>query len=295
MTRRLLTVVNVHSRRGKEAAPFLEALEQAGLELVRRECPTRDSMVATIGELKGSVDGVVIAGGDGTISGAGIALYHSGLPLGILPLGTANDLARTLGIPDDPVQAAAIVAAGHTRQVDLGTVNGRPFFNVASVGVTVEITRRLSKDAKRRLGALAYPWTALKVVMSYRRFSAIIRCGSSVHRVKTLQVAVGNGRFYGGGMVVSADAAIDDNMLNVYSLEPESTWSLPFMARAFRAGEHDAIPYVRTDRSPVVEVVTRLPMPISADGEITTVTPARFGIIPRAVTVMVPAPEGTAP
>ena len=286
--RTALLVVNSQSRRGKDADSYAEALEAGGMSLIRKDCPSRDRLDDLIMSMRNEVDCVVLAGGDGTMSGAAISLRDSRLPLGIIPLGTGNDLCRTLGLPLDPEGVAAVILGGKTRRIDVGSVNGRPFFNVASVGLTVEITERLSHATKKRLGRLAYPWTALKVALNSQRFSAIIRCGGTIHRVRTLQITIGNGRFYGGGMVVHEDAAIDDHMLDVYSLEPNSRWSLLFMAKQFSNGEHGPLEDVRTDRSPVVEVVTRTPRAISADGEIVTVTPARFSILPDAVTVYTP-------
>ena len=286
--RTALLIVNANSRRGKEADAYIQALEAGGLTLIRKECPRRERMGELITAMRHDVDCVVLAGGDGTMSSAAVALRDTGLPLGILPLGTGNDLARTLGLPNDPAAIAQVILTGNTRKIDLGSVNGRLYFNVASIGLTTQITERLSHTTKKRFGRLAYPFTALRVALNCQRFSAIIRCGASIHRVRTLQITVGNGRFYGGGLVVSADAAIDDRMLDVYSLEPRNKWALLFMARTFSAGEHQDLDDVRTDRSPVVEVVTKLSHSVSADGEIVTVTPARFSVLPEAVTVYVP-------
>lgn len=286
--RRALVVVNSNSRNGDEAKAALAVLEAGGMTLVHRECDSRDRLRGVIRAARHEVDCVVLGGGDGTLNAGAQALRDTGLPLGILPLGTANDLARTLSIPTAPEEAAAVILAGHTRRIDLGSVNGRPFFNVASVGLTVEITRRLDRAAKRRLGQLAYPWTALRVLIGHQRFSVVIRCGNDVLRVRTMQVTVGNGRYYGGGMVVNEDAAIDDHKLTMYSLEPKNRWSLLWMARAFRAGEHGKLQDVRTGRADVVELVTRIPRQVSADGEIVTVTPARFSVLPGAVSVFAP-------
>ena len=293
--RRALVVVNSNSRSGASPGEFIAALEAGGMTLLRRECEDRNKLADLIRTTRKDVDCVVLGGGDGTLNGAALALRDTGLPLGILPLGTGNDLARTLDIPTTAAEAAAIILAGQTRRIDLGSVNGRPFFNVASVGLTVDVTRKLDRAVKQRLGRLAYAWTAIRVLLGHKRFSAIIRCGSTIHRVRTMQVTVGNGRFYGGGMVVAADAAIDDHVLHVYSLEPDSRLSLLWMARAFRDGEHEGLPEIRTDRAIVVEVVTRLPKHVSADGEIVTVTPARFSIMPGAVTVYAPEPAPSEP
>jgi len=106
--------------------------------------------------------------------------------------------------------------------------------------------------------------------------------------VRTLQIAVGNGRFYGGGNAVEKDAAIDDQNLDLYSLEFERAWKLALMARSFRYGEHGAWSEVRAIRAEEFEVRTRRPRPVNADGEIVTQTPAHFSIRPRAVRVFAP-------
>ena len=102
---------------------------------------------------------------------------------------------------------------------------------------------------------------------------------------------MGNGRFYGGGMVVEQDARIDDATLDVYSLEPRARWRLLLMARAFRAGEHEQSDEMRNYRARRIELHTRRRRHVSADGEIITVTPARFSILPGAVRVFTRAPE----
>ena len=284
-----LLVANTHSRRGREVGPFAAALQDAGISLLQVPCRSREDLAPLIRTMRDRVGQVILGGGDGTLNAAAPALRDTGLPLGILPLGTANDLARTLGIPVDPEQAAAVIVAGHTAKLDLGSVNGHPFFNVASIGLSVDITRRLTKVLKKRWGRLAYPIAAAAVLLSARPFSATLRYGGAETRVRTMQVAVGNGRFYGGGMVVATDARIDDQQLDLYSLEPRNRFRLLAMARQFRAGAHDELDEIRTVRCQSVEVRTRRSRHVSADGEIVTTTPARFTVLPGAVTVFVPA------
>ena len=286
--RRALLIINTNSRGGQQADAYVAALAAGGLQLIRRECAKREELSGLIRSMRREVDCVVLGGGDGTLSAAATGLRETRLPLGILPMGTANDLARTLGVPAEPEQAAAIIIAGKTRMIDVGSVNGHPFFNVASVGLTVDITKRLTRATKRRLGRLAYPWTAMRVVLGHGRFSAIIHCGAETVRVRTMQVTVGNGRFYGGGLVVHENAAIDDRQLDMYSLEPPSRWRLLTMARAFTSGEHEGIDGVRTGRGAVIEVLTKRAQAVSADGEIVTNTPARFSVLPAAITVYAP-------
>ena len=288
--RRALLIVNGKSRSGALVLENAKAeLRAHGIEPIHRESPDRDAMSPLIVAHAGQVDRVVIAGGDGTLNAAARGIIDTGLPLGILPAGTANDLARTLGIPEDCGEAARIVAEGHTRRIDMGLVNENPFFNVASIGLSAELARRLSREVKKRYGRLGYALTALGVLAQAKPFRAFIaEPGARPTRVKTLQIAVGNGRYYGGGMAVEKDADIDDGHLDLYSLEFQRAWKLALMARSFRYGEHGAWEEVRATRGTAFEIRTRKPRSINADGEIVGQTPARFAIMPKALTVFVP-------
>jgi diacylglycerol kinase (ATP) len=289
MTRRALLIVNNKSRSGEtQCKTAIERLRAHDIEPVHVECKRREDMSPLIVRHKGQVDCVVVGGGDGTINAAALGVIEADLPLGILPLGTANDLARTLEIPSDLDGAADIIAAGKTRRIDLGLVNGEPFFNVASLGLSAELAQKLTRDIKRRYGRLGYALVALKVLLQARPFRAIITSETETVRVRTLQIAVGNGVFYGGGNAVEQDAAIDDQHLDLYSLELERAWKLALMARSFRYGRHGAWSEVRAIRAKEFDIRTRRPRPINADGEIVTRTPAHFTIKPCAVTVFAP-------
>jgi diacylglycerol kinase (ATP) len=291
MPRRALLIVNAQSRNGAaQLRGARERLEAHGIEPVHRDCGSRDELSPLIVEFGGEVDLVVVGGGDGTLNAAALGVIERGLPLGILPMGTANDLARTLGVPTDLDEAARIIAEGHTRRIDLGLVNDEPFFNVASIGLSAELAQELTREMKRRWGRLGYGIAALKVLARAEPFRATIASTEGAVRVRTLQIAVGNGRYYGGGNAVQKDASIDDQHLDLYSLEVSRAWKLALMARSFRHGEHGAWEEVRAIRATEFTVHTRRPRPVNCDGEIVTRTPARFRIRPAAVTVFVPAP-----
>ncbi|WP_084798455.1 lipid kinase [Pleomorphomonas koreensis] len=290
MDRRALILANPHSRSagaGVDAA--IEELRGGGIDVLRPDWHEGEDLAETIRRHGDAVDRVVVVGGDGSLNAAAPGLIDTGLPLGILPGGTANDLARTLGLPVDMAEAARVIAAGRTRVIDVGEVNGKPFFNVASLGMSASLADRLSRETKRRWGRLAYALTATEVLIGARPFSAVIRAdGGEEIAVRTLQIAVGNGRHYGGGMVVAETAEIDDSRLDLYSLEFEDVWKLPLMALAFWEGRHGLMDEVRTLSGEGFEIRTRRPMPVNADGEIVTTTPAVFRVRPGAVTVFVP-------
>ncbi len=280
-----LLIANDKSRRGAEIAPFIAALEQGGMSIRREGCTKAGDIARLIRTLKDEVSCVLLGGGDGTMHAAASQLHETGLPLGILPLGTANDLARSLGIEATADAAAAVVLGGKTRAIDLGTVNGIPFFNVASLGLSVGVTKRLTGLMKRRFGIFAYPLAAAVTIVRRGRFRASLRADGEEVVTTTLQIAIGNGRYYGGGTVVDEHAQIDDGLLHVYSLEPRARWRLLFMARAFRAGQHSQLREVRTMTCRTLTISTSRPRDITADGEMVSRTPAHFGILPGAVRV----------
>jgi YegS/Rv2252/BmrU family lipid kinase len=290
MTLTALLVVNTKSRSGERlCATLRDQLAERGVTPLHAQCETREALPQAILDNKDRIDCVVIAGGDGTLNAAAPGLLQSGLPLGIVPAGTANDLARTLGIPDDPVSALDIIAQGEERRIDIGRVNDQLFFNVASIGLSVELAHAMSPATKRRFGRLSYSLAALRVMTRARPFSALIYSEGDVARVKTFQVAVGNGRYYGGGNAVEKSAEIDDGRLDLYSLEVNTVWKLAWMARSFRAGEHGAFEEVRAVRGRNFEIHTRRPRKVNADGEILTATPARFSLLPKAIRVFAPS------
>ncbi len=286
--RSALLLANANSRNGGAMDDARRALEQAGLSVTAIRTESRNELTPLIAEHGGAVDCIVAAGGDGTMNGVADGVIQTGLPLGVLPMGTANDLARTLGIPTDLDKAAAVIAAGRLQRIDVGEVNEHAFFNVASIGLSAELAASLTPERKRRFGRLAYALTAINVLARARPFSATIVNKGGETRVKTLQIAVGNGRYYGGGMAVEEGAAINDGALDLYSLELKSVWKLALMLRSFRSGSHGLWKEVRTERCTAFEIRTRKPRPVNTDGDLITFTPARFIVKPGAIGVYVP-------
>lgn len=294
--KRVLLLHNANARKGSGALePVCSRLEAGGFAVTVEPFENLPEIARDITRLHERSDAVVVCGGDGSISSAAPAVMESGLPLGIIPAGTANDLARTLSIPLDLGAAADLIVAGHTKRVDVGMVNGHAFFNVASIGLSSELAQKLDPETKKRFGRLGYAVAALRVLSSARRFSARIFEKGHGTRVKSYQIAVGNGRLYGGGNVVEETAAIDDGRLDLYSLEMPNLWKSVLMARAFRTGTLGAWKEVRTARCVEFDIETGHPMPVNTDGEIVTATPAHFRVLPAAVTVFAPPDASTKP
>lgn len=289
MTKRALLLINRHARRGQDSlTQVTQRLQTLGFELIEASTEHPQVLPETIRRYQEQVELVIVGGGDGTLNAAVQGMVGTNLPLGILPLGTANDLGRTLGIPVDLSEACQVIATGKAQPIDLGLVNGRYFFNVASLGLSVQITQKLTKEMKRRWGVLAYAVTAIQALSHSRPFSAEIWVGDTRTKVRTVQIAIGNGRYYGGGMTVAMDATIDDQRLDLYSLEIQHWWQMLSLLPTMRQGTHIKSPNVRAMQGQEIRIATRRPYPINTDGEITTQTPAHFRVVPHALLVLVP-------
>ena len=287
--RRALLVDNPKARRGPDGVVEAEeALGDAGLAVTVDPITSSRKIAAAIERSAGAVDLIVIGGGDGTISAALPALLEAGRPLGILPLGTANNTARTLGIPTDLPEAAAIIARGVTRRIDVGRVNGACFLTTASLGLSVRITDELSDASKRRWGPFAYALAAARTLARARPFAAEIAFEGGTRRVRAIQIVVGNGRHYGAGLTVAEGASLDDARLDCYAIESVPWWRLLALLPALRSGRQGSKEPVKTIRSPRIEITTPVPHRIDADGEIVGTTPATFTVLPGALEVRVP-------
>jgi YegS/Rv2252/BmrU family lipid kinase len=293
--KRAALVVNTGSRTGTDA------YKAARDRLTDLGVPLTDTFPVTDGArlpetvhaaVEDGCDLVVLGGGDGTISASVDQLVGRQVVLGVLPLGTANDFARTLQIPFDVDQACDTIAHGKVVDVDLGLAGDNYFVNVASAGLSVGVTRALSARLKSRLGPLAYPVATLRAYRQHEPFTARLEFpdgdNEPVEVDDLLQVAVGNGRHYGGGNVVAPDAGIDDHTLDVYAIRRGRMRDHVHNARMFKTGtfvEHDNVVHRTTRR---LMLRTEPGQQINVDGEVVATTPEEFTIARNALDVLVP-------
>ncbi|GLS32256.1 lipid kinase, YegS/Rv2252/BmrU family [Mesorhizobium albiziae] len=285
-----LLVVNPRARRGTGSiAAARDVLEKAGIRVTEEKPAAGENIADVIRRNAEGHDFVMVGGGDGTLNAAAPALVETGLPLGVIPLGTANDFARTVGISAEPAKAAETIAAGKLQGIDLGEVNGHLFFNVASIGFSAELAQDLTEHAKKRWGTLGYAIVAARILMRSRLFTAFVDHDGTTEKIRTMQVSVGNGRHYGGGMTVEETATADDGRLDFYSLEVDHWWRLLALLPSLRKGTHGRWDDVRAFQTTEVTIRTSKPRPVNTDGELSTYTPAHFRIRPKAIKVFVPA------
>ena len=287
--RRALLLVNRHARRGAISADIARRLlQQSGFSLVEPAREDGRSYSELIIAYQHQVDVVIVGGGDGTLNAAAQGLMQCKLPLGILPLGTANDFARTLNIAPNLQDAVGVIANGNTRSIDLGEVNGHLFLNVSSVGFSASLAQNLTFAAKKKWGTAGYPLAALRLLRQSRPFSATLQHAGGEEKIKTVQFSVGNGRFYGGGMTVEKDAAPDDGRLDAYSLEVKHWWQILALFPSLRRGTQGRWGSVRTLSGTAFTLNTRREHDINADGEIIGTTPAHYRLIAGALDVFAP-------
>jgi diacylglycerol kinase (ATP) len=252
--------------------------------------PAKPVDAAIAREVVAGAERVVVAGGDGSIGPAASAAAVAGVPLAVVPTGTANDFARALGLPFDLEDATALAAdaAAAVRPLDLAQAGERPFVNAASAGLA-PIAAREAKPYKKVLGPLAYAVGALKAGVT----AAPLRCtvvvdGQERFAGQAWQLVVANtGHFGGGSSTGAADAG--DGALDVAVVEAGSRIALVRRAWGMRAGRlvrQDGVVHAR-GREVVVDAGDA---PFNVDGEVCRCgSPARFGVRPSAVWVVVPS------
>jgi diacylglycerol kinase (ATP) len=236
-------------------------------------------------------DPIILGGGDGSVSSTVDYLAHN-VTMGLLPLGTANDFARTLEIPSGLEEACETIAYGKVVDIDLGLAGDNFYVNVASVGLGVEVTRSLSPQLKKSIGPLAYPVAAITAFFKHEPFVARLAFPDGDHKPaeydRLLQVAVGNGRFYGGGMIVAPGSGIDDRALDVYAISLGRRRDLVGVARYLRSGDFVKSESVDHFRTRHVVLETEPELSINVDGELVAQTPEEFSVAPNALHVIVP-------
>jgi diacylglycerol kinase (ATP) len=291
---RVLVVVNPKASRADEALTALRDWFAARAPSTMIATHSEADLRQAIAEQGQEADRIVIGGGDGTISRALPHLLALDKPLAVLPLGTANDFANTLGVPPDVMEAARIAIEGRPHRIDVGFVNGEPYLNVASVGVAATAARAQSTELKHRWRILAYPISLWHAVRRSKPFVVTLNVdGQPAWTGPVYQVSVGNGRFHGGGLTVADHATIDDGKLDLYLVPPGPFWQLVACVTHLKFG-FSAPALLQRNCATQVSITTSKPRAVNADGEIKTHTPAEFSLRRRGLTVIVPTelPQG---
>lgn len=237
------------------------------------------------------VDLVIAAGGDGTVSAVADALAGSGTPMGILPMGTANVLARELEIPLDVDEAARLLVGDHRlATIDAMKVGGRHYLTQVGVGLDALMIRDTPTAQKKRFGKLAYLWTAAKHLIGLRRRRFTLEVDGEAIRTHASEVVVANvGTLGQPPFRWGPGISVDDGALDVCVSKARTILHYLGLFWHVVTGRHRADPnvrYYKARRS--VSIATSRPMPVQADGEVIGETPVRIELVAGAVQVIAP-------
>ena len=308
---RTVVIVNPKSQGGKLGKRWTEVGEILG-----RAFPFDEVMTQGVGDatrlareaLKGGAERIVAIGGDGTVNEVVNGFFDNGAPIapnatfGLIPYGTGGDFRRTVGLPKEIADAAAVIAAGERRKIDVGKLgfvatDGAPatrmFANIASFGVSGVVDRLVNESGKKLGGKLSFMFASVRATWSYKNQRVqLVFDGRDRVDLSINTVAVANGKYFGGGMKVAPDAELDDATFDVVSIGDLGMGEVLSMSRKIYKGEHLAMDKVSVRRAKVVEAEGIEPgavIELDVDGENPGRLPARFEIVPAALWVAVPA------
>jgi diacylglycerol kinase (ATP) len=263
----------------------LMARAKLGTELVET-ASAADARAEAGDAVSRGYDLVVAAGGDGTVHVVADRLLGSETALGILPLGSVMNVARSLGIPREPEAAADVIATGDVATVDVGEAGGRPFYEAGSVGMNAAMFREAQRIDDGDWSSVARTmWAALR----YRPARMSIDLEDQRIRTRALMVTVSNGPYTGAGMTVAPGARLDDGRFDVRVFRRFSKPRLLRHLVSIAFGRYRYAPEVDTYRSRFVRIESASPLPARADSRDLGMTPVEFVTRPAALRVVVPS------
>ena len=294
-SRHVVAIVNPATRRNAQRIVVeLRRQAPAGVELDIRLTPAARSATAIAREALPGADLVVAVGGDGTVSEVATALRGTGVPLGIVPAGSTNIVARDLGIPPHlPAAVSTLFGPHHRIPLDVGLCGEHAFLHMAGAGIDSRLFEATNSSLKRRIGWLAYlPPAAHELLGSAARFE--VATDDDVHEVTSPLVLVAN-----GGSIITPRLTLypgfrkDDGYLDVLIFTASSPAQI-FRTLGRLATRHlDLSPFVLHRRARRVVLSATPGLPIQLDGDVVTRTPATFTVDPAAIEVVVPSHSST--
>jgi diacylglycerol kinase (ATP) len=240
---------------------------------------------------------IVAAGGDGTLNEVinGVGENLGDARVGLIPLGTGNDFARTIGVPTDLEAAIDLIATGETRAIDLVRVTSdevRYFVNVSAGGFSGLVDEKLTPKMKKTWGPLAYLRGAAAALSELRAYRTTLALDNSEALTLDLyNMVVANGRYIAGGRMIAPEALIDDGLLDVVLIRERPAPELALLAAQVAIGTHLSSDTIVFRRAAKVTVNSKPRMCFNVDGELVSSEPARFEILPRALRFIAPKPQ----
>ncbi|MGZ8312042.1 MAG: diacylglycerol/lipid kinase family protein [Allosphingosinicella sp.] len=295
--RQAVLVVNAQSRRGRELfREAVEKLREAGVELLSAHAIRQpDRLIPTMKEaVRSGAPMVIVGGGDGSLSCTVDEVVDNDCVFALLPLGTANSFARTLGIPLDLDGAIRTIATGRRRRIDLGMIDGDYFANCAAMGLSPMIGEGIPHNLKRWLGRVGYLLWAIYCLARFRPFRLTIDDDSGERRTLwATEVRIANGTFHGGvELIEQADVGSGQIVVQVVTGRSSLRLIWDWVAKYWKLPARHAVAEEFHGRE--LRIDTRPRQRISIDGEVLAKTPVVASVARRAIEVVVPADPGPA-
>ncbi len=283
-------LINTRSRSGGSSVAKLivSSLEAEGIKVVEvhklNHKTSFDEVLNTI--VRHNPKLLIVASGDGTVSSVVDKLAGKAIEIGLIPLGTTNNLARSLNIPFDIPGAVRIISTKKARAIDLGAINGEYFTNVAGIGLSASIANNVQHAHKKTWGRLAYLYTAITSVLSQKAFRITIQDPDNELSItfETRQFIVANGRFH-SGKEIAADTRINNGQLVLFALGSGSRLSLIRHTLDFYLGSRKKVAHASYFVGKSVTISTSSPQSIELDGEVRTKSPATVKVETAAIKV----------
>lgn len=231
---------------------------------------------------------IVSVGGDGTIYEVLNGIKGKKVILGILPSGTGNDFARSIGLPKDIKKCIEVLKSANTERVDIGKVNNRYFINIASVGIDAEITKETEKYKKYFKGTSAYILGVFKVLTksTSKKVTLIIDGKKFIRDIEL--IAIGNGKYYGGGMKINPWAELGDGKLDICLVNKINRIKLATLFPTVFRGKHTKIKDVESFQGSNIKIISKNPILLNADGDIIGTTPAHISLEKKSIEIIFP-------
>jgi YegS/Rv2252/BmrU family lipid kinase len=233
----------------------------------------------------------VVVSGDGLLGAVGGAMAGSETPLGLIPGGRGNDLARALGIPSEPEAAVKVVLGGHSRVIDVGEANGKRFLGIASIGFDSECNR-LANETHFIRGNWVYAYSMMRTLIGWKPARFTLAVGDERKRISGYFVDVANNSVYGGGMYIAPEAKLDDGEFDVVSIGEGGKLRFLLGLKDVLKGEHLGKEEVSVFRTSRLDLDASRPFPVYADGDHLTDLPVSLRVLPRCLSILVPSDEG---
>jgi len=232
---------------------------------------------------------IIVCGGDGTINEALHALVDSDVKLGVLPLGTGNDFARTLGIKEDLDFACNVLRDEKVRKVDLVKVNGNKYYgSVGGIGFDAEVASWANRYKRFAPGATIYLLAILAKLFTYKFKKVVIAHDTGKHTGEILMVAIGNSEWYGGGINITPTALMDDGVLDICIVQKINKLKLLLFFPSVLKGTHTRFSEVKLYRTKKISISSETPLQLLGDGEILGETPVSLEVMPQALNIIAP-------